>query len=321
MNYSRYNEVEYVKYIYTNGSSLKSLRKDLRLLAIYMRSLLQYEDEEKKNELKKELYNWCYDKVQGFNKPLYFKVINSIVDDTYKQNLKLVEVKSININKYELDFIDAYEGANFEYEIKKLMFTFLVQSKLNKKVYLDKSGKESSGLFFEGDSTKYNRLKKMANLPQKIKINAELIHEMVLVKLVSSRTRGLIYLNFMEVLKEIATTGDNTVALTIENFEDIGWYYDYYCNKSKMAICGKDSKSENKGCGRPFRKVAVNEIYCKDCRGYQPIGTKTINCIDCGCEVELDAKNTKSKRCENCQKARTRKVKTEKQRKYRQNTP
>ena len=37
-----------------------------------------------------------------------------------------------------------------------------------------------------------------------------------------------------------------------------------------------------------------------DINTYQPIGTKTIICIDCGKEVEVDAKDTKTNRCDKC---------------------
>ena len=40
-----------------------------------------------------------------------------------------------------------------------------------------------------------------------------------------------------------------------------------------------------------------------DCSTYQPIGTKTIKCIDCGKEVEVDGIVKNKKRCDECQKA------------------
>lgn len=35
---------------------------------------------------------------------------------------------------------------------------------------------------------------------------------------------------------------------------------------------------------------------------YSPIGTKTIKCIDCGEEIEVDSKDTKTTRCSSCYK-------------------
>lgn len=40
---------------------------------------------------------------------------------------------------------------------------------------------------------------------------------------------------------------------------------------------------------------------CNKHLAYQKIETKMIKCIDCGREFEVDAKDTKSQRCEDCQ--------------------
>ena len=56
-----------------------------------------------------------------------------------------------------------------------------------------------------------------------------------------------------------------------------------------------------------------------DINTYQPISTKTIQCIDCGKEVEVDGIVKNKKRCDECQKIYIRKLKTEKQREYRRN--
>ena len=39
---------------------------------------------------------------------------------------------------------------------------------------------------------------------------------------------------------------------------------------------------------------------CDVCGNYQPIETKTIICIDCGKEVEVDALDNQTNRCEKC---------------------
>ena len=41
--------------------------------------------------------------------------------------------------------------------------------------------------------------------------------------------------------------------------------------------------------------------YCKDCPGYIPKRFKTIVCVDCGNEFEVDSMNNKSCRCKTCQ--------------------
>lgn len=43
-----------------------------------------------------------------------------------------------------------------------------------------------------------------------------------------------------------------------------------------------------------------NEKLCDKCSVYQPIGIKIIECIDCGKEVEVDAKANNRNRCDEC---------------------
>lgn len=68
-------------------------------------------------------------------------------------------------------------------------------------------------------------------------------------------------------------------------------------------------------CGERFIQNASNQKLCDTCGTYQPIGTKTIICIDCGEEVEVDAKDNKTERCENCQHKRDK----ERKRQWKQN--
>lgn len=62
--------------------------------------------------------------------------------------------------------------------------------------------------------------------------------------------------------------------------------------------------------------------YCKEHQGYQPIETKTIQCIDCGKEVVIDSKANNRTRCEECTLNAKRKFKREwKQRNKKKNCP
>lgn len=63
---------------------------------------------------------------------------------------------------------------------------------------------------------------------------------------------------------------------------------------NKTTVCQK--------CGKRFSPTAPNEVYCDNCKGYQPIGTKIITCIDCGVEVEVAGNSNRKIRCDNCQR-------------------
>ena len=58
---------------------------------------------------------------------------------------------------------------------------------------------------------------------------------------------------------------------------------------------------------------------CDECGTYQPIGTKTITCIDCGEEVEVDAWDMTKVRCDECYEVYRKNRKLETQRKRREN--
>jgi len=70
-------------------------------------------------------------------------------------------------------------------------------------------------------------------------------------------------------------------------------------------------------CGKRFEKKTNNQIYCEDCAyeieydNYEPIGTKFITCIDCGKEIEVDAKANNRQRCDECILLAKRKFKRE----------
>jgi hypothetical protein len=63
---------------------------------------------------------------------------------------------------------------------------------------------------------------------------------------------------------------------------------------NKTAVCQK--------CGKRFEKINANEKYCINCRGYEPIETKIIHCVDCGKKIIVDGIVKKQDRCSDCYK-------------------
>lgn len=56
-----------------------------------------------------------------------------------------------------------------------------------------------------------------------------------------------------------------------------------------------------KKCGERFVPENWNQKLCSKCSAYQPISKKTIRCIDCGKEFEVDGVVKNKKRCDSCQ--------------------
>jgi hypothetical protein len=86
----------------------------------------------------------------------------------------------------------------------------------------------------------------------------------------------------------------------------------YMRNYQKEYYGVKEHKTYNRcECGILFEKNNNKQKYCKDCSQYKPIETKIIICIDCGKELEVDARNMKTSRCSSCQNEKDKQRKRE----------
>jgi len=145
--------------------------------------------------------------------------------------------------------------------------------------------------YFKGGKQKYKNILSMANVSNRIDINDDFVNDLSQGDnpLITILYKGLIILNFLDNCNQ---SGD--IVFEVKNYEDIGWYFDYYNYVDKVKLC--------EYCGQPFKQVHGNELYCKKHKEYQPIETKTINCIDCGKEVFVDSKDNQTVRCDECYK-------------------
>lgn len=266
----KYTELDYAKNIYDNGfQSGQHMPTELRLVATYMRRVLEY----KPRKLREEMYKWCEHNIPGYKRELFFKRINSAIIKACKKGSMLINIEGIDFYKYEMDFLDdLYIADNIEnqnesehsYDCKKLLFTLLFKMKVNKFIAEAKNADEAfeyKGRYFQGGQKKYTELKKIAKLPEKIKINEDIINTLWINGLVSPMFNGLVKLNFMEEIYELESTPENldtTVVLRIKDYDSIGWYFDYYNQDKKVSFC--------KECGKIFKKRSNRQECCsEDC--------------------------------------------------------
>lgn len=266
----KYTELDYAKNIYDNGfQSERHMPTELRLVATYMRRVLGY----KPKKLREEMYKWCEHNILGYKRELFFKRINSAINKACKKGSMLINIECIDFYKYEMDFLnnlyimDTVENQNesvYSYECKKLLFTLLFKMKVNKFIAESKNTDETfehKGKYFKGGQKKYTEIKKLAKLPEKIRINEDIINTLWINGLVSPMFNGLVKLNFMEEIYELESTAkdlDTTVALRIKDYDSVGWYFDYYNHSKKVAFC--------KECGKIFKKRSNRQECCsEDC--------------------------------------------------------
>lgn len=100
---------------------------------------------------------------------------------------------------------------------------------------------------------------------------------------------------------------DSENILFIHDFRELGYEYLKYKGQNiiRCAECGILVRGNKAGTKR----------YCSSCAAYTPQETKTIICIDCGKEIEIDSKNNKTRRCKECQKEYVRKYDRERKQK------
>lgn len=291
----KYNELEYAKLIYDKGFQTKHIPTELRLLVIYMRDILNM----KPKERREKLYEYCELNIPNYNRAKYFKIINRALQQATKKTNKLITIKEINIYQNEVDYINSIHLSDNH---KKVLLALLVHKKLSKVVYDIKNAdnndkKEYKMAFFNGGTKVYNYIKKISNIPESLRINDDIIHDLLNYKLndadekylITSLHKGLIILNFIDELKEIGE-----VIIEIRNFNNVGWYLDYYNKIDNIKLC--------KYCNQPFKQTKNDILYCNEHKEYyHPMENKTIQCSNCGTDVIINSLDNRTKRCKDCQ--------------------
>lgn len=267
----KYNELEVARNLYENGlQNMNSIGNELRLIAIYIRRVLDL----KPKQLREQMYEYAEKYIIGYKREKYYPIINRAINNAVKKGSCLISIESIPVFQSELDYINSVEiESTHEYECRKLMFTILTKMKLNKEIFNIRNTKEDkscSGKYFKGGQRKYNELKKQAKIPDKIKLNEELFHDLYKSNLVEPKYNGLIEFKFID---EINKLEESEEIILINQFDDIGWYYDLHMGDTKIKrceVCGKLIKiKSNKDTSTKYCDKCKEEKHKEQDRVYQ----------------------------------------------------
>lgn len=198
------------------------------------------------------------------------KSVNKMIKKAKK--FPLCQIDEIPITQKEIDVI--YQAGSEKKE--KILFTFLVLGKLK----WMKTGK--AWVNDTGASTF-----KRANTDTRTNERDYIIRdfkEAGFISYAQSPMNMSIHIDFID-------DNSNTV-LIVNDLRELGYRWLQFKGQ-RYIECGK--------CGILFKPSKMNNCYCKNCRGYIPLKTKIIECIDCGISFESPA-IAKSKRCPLCRR-------------------
>lgn len=233
-----------MKEILNKGFITNHIKYELQLLVKYYKELGH-----KPKERKELIYKFCEKYLNGFDRVLHFKLINSALNYGRNKNNILVEIENVCVTKEELNYIDNLE---IDHNYKKVVFTLLVLEKLNKKYHEIRNEHKSNEHYF-GGAKKYKELIETSKIS--LKINNR-IHNMIgyldelgIVKITGNSS---IKLSFIYDVPE-----SNDVGIFVDTYDNIGYYYDLHTGENKVKRC--------ECCEIPMKVLGKQKRYCNEC--------------------------------------------------------
>lgn len=309
------NEKKYVEEFLNNKEMITKPSLMLLLLSKYYRYEKNMEDKDIKVELNKIMEK----RYLEYNDDKFQQAIDRSISKSKK--LKFNCYDHINITKYELNFIKMLNNDKQE----MIVFTMLCFAKANNLLNPRNNNWVSCSL---SELLKSSRVPNSKNYDNKLYINDAkdrfIINTSINTNIISSDGE-VIRENFesYEINKTWITLSDKTestnicvnfiddndpsdVLLNISDFRELGYQYLQWKQSQDDYTGEANTFRKCKKCGRLFKVNNKNKEYCsKKCyklnNEYQKQEVKTVICVDCGLELEINACDMKTCRCKKCQ--------------------
>ena len=246
-----YKESEYVEDLLRKRKWDTSVKGNLKVVARYLKSKSPTLTE---TELENELILICEKKCEDwFNKVKDYKMIDSAVKVAFADST-MIDIGNIPITRAEIDYIKSLPFENLN---KKIVFCLLVINKLNnarmkikgidkKNNYFGGSGEYSYKTLLDTMSEKLTRTYREKGIHEAVK----LFNDNGLTRTTNRLSLELLFLEQIEECDEIV--------LNVDDFDDIGLFWDYINNSDKIKICEL--------CNSKIIKINSNKTrYCNRC--------------------------------------------------------
>lgn len=266
------NEKQYAENLYCGkNNEVKSIVAKIGYVTRYQLHVLNYNDQDNY----KYTVRWANKYHSNFDESCYSNLIFDAIKRAHKN--PFYNIDGIQITKSELDIITSLGNLRAE----KMLFVLLCMAK-----------QQSVANSFTNGLVKYSipDLCKLA----RISVPAE-EREYILYEIVKSGFLNYPKKNNTQCLMVNFIDNDSDVILNINEVDcqELAYVYLNWKNNGGYDRCAS--------CGRLFKKNK-NRKYCIECSKYQSVGDKIVVCVDCNKEFTVSATNTKTYRCEDCQK-------------------
>ena len=242
--------MDYAEEIISNGFTSKYIATELNIIAKYYKSLGKNED-----EIKQVLIDFCKSNLKGFNQAIHFKIINTAVKHSLNPKNKLIQIDKVDIIKNELSIIEAMD---IPHDYKRVVFTLLALTKLNKDFGKIKNGEIKSSDFNFGGHKNYRELVATSKITfnKTKKSIVKNIHDLIRVLdekgIVEITGNGKIKLLFMYGIEE-----DDDIVFSVNDYSVIGFFYDLYCGENRVKEC--------ESCRIPIKAKSNRQNFCEAC--------------------------------------------------------
>ena len=272
------NEKEYAERCLREKDVGESAKFALSLIAKYDYYELGY----RKQRIEKHLTQFIKEAYPAYQRDIagWTSTIEEIARRAGKYPLYIIH--GVLITQSEIDAINnaTIDGEPLNKKLRQLAFTYLCLAKLGKI-----KNPENDGW------VKYKRkdIFTMAHITASDVQKSEMIGDLALAGLLAFPR------NDANLSRRVTFIDDDSkIVLEVTDFRDLGYLFLQQIGENIIAC---------KRCGNLTRgNKAGTKKYCKDCAGYVPQEYKIITCADCGRTVRVSAKNTKTCRCDNCQR-------------------
>lgn len=275
-------EKDYVEEVLKQTKLSNKPSFDLRLIAKYLYEIQNL----KPNQIYKRLVEIMESKYHNFVLAQWQPLLLNMAKNAKKKPLTNIEY--ILVTENELLTINNIKSK----PMKRVAFAILCLAKYRNMA----NPKNNDWINYE-----FKDIFRMANVNATVREQCHMIHDMKALGLIKmNKVVDNLNINACYVDKD-----NSKEVLKIDDFRNLGYEYLLYSGE-KFFRCER--------CKKLVRNNKENNrIYCKECSEnyYQPIGFKIIKCVDCGKNVEVDAKDNKTIRCKECQHEENKRIKRE----------